>query len=98
GNTKTAIKLNKNIVEIANATSFSLALMTGLVAAIAEPPQIDVPTPMRILKFSFILNTFIKRYTTINAANKVIIIIGNDFQPIAPIDLKLNVNPSTIML
>ena len=83
---KTAIKLNKNIVEIANATSFSLALITGLVAAIADPPQIDVPTPIRMLRFSFILNIFIKINTIINAANKVIIIIGRDFQPIEPID------------
>lgn len=44
----TAIKLNKNTVERLKAIILSLALMTGLVAAIAEPPQIEVPTPIKI--------------------------------------------------
>ena len=58
GKMNTAIKLNRNTVEIENATSLSLARMTGLVAAIAEPPQIDVPTPMSIPIFSSICNNF----------------------------------------
>ena len=45
----TAMRLNKKIVEIANATSLSFAFITGLVAAIAEPPHMEFPTPINIL-------------------------------------------------
>ena len=40
------------MVEIANAVSCSLALMMGTTAAIAEPPQMAVPTPIRIFRSS----------------------------------------------
>ena len=40
--------LKKNITDIACATSSSSASITGAVAAIAEPPQIDDPTPTRV--------------------------------------------------
>lgn len=47
--------LNKNITEIEVATSSSFALITGAVAAIAEPPQIDEPTPTRVAMLVSIL-------------------------------------------
>lgn len=37
--------LNKKITDIACATSSSSASITGAVAAIADPPQIEDPTP-----------------------------------------------------
>ena len=40
--------LNRKITEIACATSSSSASITGAVAAIAEPPQIDEPTPTSV--------------------------------------------------
>ena len=40
--------LKKKITEIAVAMDSSLALITGAVAAIAEPPQIDDPTPTKV--------------------------------------------------
>ena len=40
--------LKKKITEIAVAMDSSLALITGAVAAIAEPPQIDHPTPTKV--------------------------------------------------
>ena len=40
--------LKKKITEIAVAMDSSLALITGAVAAIAEPPQIDDPTPTQV--------------------------------------------------
>ena len=43
-----ASTLKKKITDIACATSLSSASMTGAVAAIADPPQIDDPTPTRI--------------------------------------------------
>ena len=48
GNSKAAIILKKKITEIACATSSSSASMTGAVAAIAEPPQMEDPTPTRV--------------------------------------------------
>ena len=56
GNIIAAIKLKKNITDIDWATSSSLAFITGAVAAIAEPPQIDEPTPISIAEFLSILN------------------------------------------
>ena len=40
--------LKKKITDIDCATSSSSASITGAVAAIAEPPQIDDPTPTRV--------------------------------------------------
>ena len=40
--------LKKKITEMAWATSFSLAWITGAVAAMAEPPQIEEPTPIKV--------------------------------------------------
>ena len=48
GKIKAAIMLNKNITEIDWAISSSSASITGAVAAIAEPPQIDEPTPIKV--------------------------------------------------
>lgn len=45
---RAARTLKKNTTEIACPTSSSLALITGAVAAIAEPPQIDEPTPISV--------------------------------------------------
>ena len=49
GKMNTAIILKRNIVEIAWATSSSLALITGAVAAMAEPPHMEVPTPIKVV-------------------------------------------------
>ena len=51
GKTSAAIILNRKITEIDWATSSSSASMTGAVAAIADPPQIEEPTPIRIALF-----------------------------------------------
>ena len=48
GKTKAATMLKKKITEMDWATSSSSALITGAVAAMAEPPQIEEPTPTRV--------------------------------------------------
>ena len=48
GKTSAASTLNRKMTEMAWATSSSLALMTGAVAAMAEPPQMDEPTPTSV--------------------------------------------------
>ena len=40
------------------ATSLSCALITGEVAAIAEPPHMDEPTPTKVAVFAGIFNSF----------------------------------------
>ena len=55
GKIRAARMLKRKITEIACATSSSSAPMTGAVAAIAEPPQIDDPTPMSVEMFEGIL-------------------------------------------
>ena len=48
GKIRAASTLKKKMTEIACATSSSSASMTGAVAAMAEPPQIEEPTPTRV--------------------------------------------------
>ncbi len=48
GNSTAANTLKKKITEIAWATSSSSASMTGAVAAMAEPPQMEEPTPISV--------------------------------------------------
>ena len=48
GNRRAAATLNRKMTEMAWATSLSCALMTGAVAAMAKPPQMDEPTPMSV--------------------------------------------------
>ena len=59
GKIKAASTLKRKITDIAWAISSSLARMTGAVAAIAEPPQIEEPTPINT---EILLGIFIKRY------------------------------------
>ena len=48
GKSSAARILKRKITEIACATSSSSASITGAVAAIAEPPQIEEPTPTNV--------------------------------------------------
>ena len=78
GKIKTAMMLNKNMVEIAWATSSSLARITGAVAAIAEPPHIEVPTPIRVVVLPSIFIAFPTRYAVINDEDNVNTITRSD--------------------
>lgn len=53
GNKIAAKILKKNITDMAWAISSSSASITGAAAAIAEPPQIDDPTPNKSCNISF---------------------------------------------
>ena len=48
GKIRAAMTLNRKITEMAWAISSSSAPMTGAVAAMALPPQMEEPTPMRV--------------------------------------------------
>jgi len=51
GKSNAAAMLNKKMTEMDCAISSSSASMTGAVAAIAEPPQMEEPTPIKIALF-----------------------------------------------
>ena len=70
--------LKRKITEILLATSSSFALITGAVAAIAEPPQIDDPTPTKVAVLTSSFNHFCKRNATIKDVAMVEIMIGSD--------------------
>ena len=78
GKIRAAMMLNKNITEIEVATSSSFALITGAVAAIAEPPQIDEPTPTRVAMLVSILRIFATTKEIIKAVEIVERIIKSD--------------------
>ena len=58
GKMRAAITLKKKMTEIACATSSSFASITGAVAATAEPPQIEEPTPTSMEIFAGIFIAF----------------------------------------
>ena len=79
--------------DIERATSSSSASITGAVAAIAEPPQIDEPTPIRqaVLGSTFII--FIIINATISDIEIVPTITGRLFAPTCAIVLKFSEKP-----
>ena len=96
GKIKAAITLNRKITEIDWAISSSSAPMTGAVAAMAEPPQIEEPTPTSVEILEGIFNSFcmIKAITS----DVVIVerIIGKDCSPTLAISDKFMPKPSKI--
>ena len=64
--------LKKKMVDIDKAISSSSASMIGAAAAIADPPQIAVPNPIKVRKWDFRWKTFPK----IIAARKATVIVG----------------------
>ena len=96
GNTSAAITLNRKMTEIAWAISRSSASMTGAVAAMAEPPQIDEPTPTSV---AILLGTFMTRQSTKAMTSEVEIvatIIGSDWAPLDRIWERFMPKPSRI--
>ena len=81
GKVSAAMTLNRKITEIACAISSSSAPMTGAVAAIAEPPQMDEPTPTSV---EMLDGTFIALHSTNDTISEVLMVetmIGSDCAP-----------------
>ena len=55
GKVSAATTLKRKITEMEEATSSSLAFTTGAVAATAEPPQMEEPTPIKAAVLSGML-------------------------------------------
>lgn len=78
GNIRAAITLNKNITDIAWATSSSSAPITGAVAAMAEPPHIEEPTPTNVEIFDGTFSALCSRKAITREVVIVESIIGSD--------------------
>ena len=81
GNTSAAMTLKRKITLIAWAISSSSASITGAVAAMAEPPQIEEPTPTSVAIFPGILSA---RHSTKATTSEVAIVermMGSDVAP-----------------
>ena len=68
--------------------------MTGAVAAMAEPPQIDEPTPTRIDVLEGTCNIFLKSHAIRSEVEIVQIIIGNDCFPVSKMTPKFIPKPN----
>ena len=93
GNTRAAITLKRKTTDIACATSSSSAPITGAVAAMAEPPHIDEPTPIRILVFESIFAHLCITKAITSDIDIVHRIIGSDCLPVLKITLRLRPKP-----
>ena len=74
--------LKKKMTEMDCATSSSSAPMTGAAAAMAEPPQIDDPTPIRTEILEGIFIRWYRIYEMMREAAIVDTMIGRDCFPV----------------
>ena len=77
------------------ATSLSSAPMTGAVAAIAEPPQIEDPTPTSTAVFPGMCSALCKIHATIRDVLMVQMMIGRDCFPVWKITPRFMPKPSS---
>ena len=96
GNRIAASTLKKKITEIACATSSSSASMTGAVAAMAEPPQMEEPTPTRVDILDGIFMALCKTYAMIREVVMVEIMIGRDCLPVSRTTLRFIPKPRSM--
>ena len=94
GKMKTAAMLKRNIVDMEWAISSSFAPITGAVAAIADPPQMAVPTPIRVAVTESSRRTLCMAQAERNAAVRVKAITTRDSLPTARTFLMFISNPS----
>ena len=90
-----ASTLKKKITEIACATSSSSASITGAVAAIAEPPQIDEPTPTKVEILPGICITLHSTKAMTSEMVIVLTIIGSDCFPVSTMTCRFKPKPSS---
>jgi len=89
-----ASTLKKKMTAIDWATSLSSASITGAVAAMAEPPQMDDPTPTNIEVLADTLRAFCKIHAIRSDVVIVQMIMGRDCLPVSKITPRFIPNPS----
>lgn len=97
GNKKAAITLNKNMTDMDFVMSSSEAEITGEVAAIADPPHMDEPTPTNMETLVGIFIILLMIYDTISAVEIVDRIIKIDCPPTLKISKRFIPNPNKII-
>ena len=95
GKTRAAMRLKKKMTEMDWATSSSLAPMTGAVAAMAEPPQIDDPTPMSVAILPGMWASLHTTYDTTSDVQMVVQIMGSDWAPVRRMTFRFRPKPSS---
>jgi hypothetical protein len=93
GKRSAANTLKKKITDMACATSSSSAFITGAVAAMAEPPHMEEPTPTRVEILPGIFISLCKIKAIISAVDIVQMIIGSDCLPVWSTTFRLRPNP-----
>ena len=96
GKVSAAMMLKRKMTLIACAISSSSASMTGAVAAIAEPPQIEEPTPTSV---EILDGMCITRHSTKAITSDVVMVetmIGSELAPTLAIWPRLRPKPSRI--
>ena len=96
GKISAAATLKRKITEIAWAISSSSASMTGAVAAMAEPPQMEEPTPISVEILDGIFKTLLKTKAVSREMEMVDKITGSDCFPFARISDRFMPNPNKI--
>ena len=94
GKIKAASTLNRKITEMDWAISSSSASITGAVAAMAEPPQMEEPTPMRVAIFPGICRARLMRKATMREVAMVDRMMGREVSPTSPIFRRFRPKPS----
>ena len=74
--------MKKKITEMAWATSFSSASITGAVAAMAEPPQMEDPTPTKVATLPGMFIHRLRRTATTRDTVMVHTMMGSDWRPV----------------
>ena len=96
GKNSAANILKKKMTEMDCATSSSSASITGAVAAMAEPPQIEDPTPTRVAVFAGMCISFCITQAMMREVAMVDKIMGSDCFPVSRTTDKFRPNPSRI--
>ena len=96
GNSSAARMLNRKITETACAISSSSAPMTGAVAAMADPPQMDEPTPTSTEMRPGIFMHLHSANATASDVAMVAQMMGSDWAPTLASSDKLSPKPSKI--
>ena len=94
GNTRAAMMLNRKMTLMACAISSSSASITGAVAAMADPPQIDEPTPTSV---EILRGMCSARHSAKEMTSEVVMVqtmMGSELAPTLAICPRLRPKPS----
>lgn len=95
GKNSAASILKKKITEMDCATSSSFASITGAVAAIAEPPQMEEPTPTKVAVLPGTRSSLCSTNAMIRDVLIVLRMMGSDCLPVSKTTDRFSPNPKS---